>query len=166
MASTMRLQIARPSPVPPLSRASWASPCWNGWNSSAWIPGAMPTPVSATAKCSRRPGPGDAATVADSVMRPRSVYFTALPSRLIRTWLSRSPSPDSIAGTSSAIASPISSRSAPGRPRAISIALSASARRSKSAVSITIRPASMRDRSRMSLMISSRWPAESSMMRT
>ena len=45
-----RLEIARPSPVPPYLRVVEASACWKAWNSRPICSGVRPMPVSLTAK--------------------------------------------------------------------------------------------------------------------
>ena len=85
ISSTMRLQIASPSPVPPYSRVVDASAWLKAWNSRVWASGSMPMPVSRTSKrtwcwealsLSRRTA---------TVTVPRSVNLTALLIRLVRT---------------------------------------------------------------------------------
>ncbi len=46
--STMRFEIARPSPVPPFLRVFELSTCWNSPKILSWSSGAMPGPVSRT----------------------------------------------------------------------------------------------------------------------
>ena len=46
--STSRLQMARPSPVPPYLRVVDASTCMKAWNSELTRSGGMPMPVSVT----------------------------------------------------------------------------------------------------------------------
>jgi len=41
-----RLEIANPSPVPPLGLGDRMSACWNSWNSFFWSASEMPGPVS------------------------------------------------------------------------------------------------------------------------
>ncbi|MCY1172185.1 hypothetical protein D9M73_123160 [compost metagenome] len=139
-------EIDRPSPVPPYRRSVELSSWTNSPKIAAWRSGAMPMPVSPTEMAT---SPSTIATL--SVIAPCSVNFAALPSRLRIIWRSRSPSPITILGTSSAISVRRSSplRIAIGR---ISLAqLRARWRRStRSCASVTC-PASIFDRSRMSL---------------
>ena len=108
--STSCGEIARPRPVPPYRRVVEASACENGSNSRSRSSGAMPIagvgdlePDHARRRrCGPRAGRGPRP-------RPRSVNFTALPTRLSSTWRSRAGSPRSRA------AAPASSRrAAPG----------------------------------------------------
>src|SRR5271167_5110828 len=48
--STMRLEIARPSPVPPFWRVFELSICWNSPKIRSWSASAMPGPVSRTVR--------------------------------------------------------------------------------------------------------------------
>ena len=90
MRSTMRREIASPRPVPPNLRVVPPSACSNSSKMRACASGAMPMPVSRTAKrdlARRAPGSTTIATP------PCSVNFTALPARLSSTWRSRAASP-------------------------------------------------------------------------
>ena len=91
--STMRLQIARPRPVPPYRRVVEASAWLKAVNSRSTASGRMPMPVSRTSKRSW-------CCAADSPMRwtctdtePFSVNFTALLIKLPSTWRRRTGSP-------------------------------------------------------------------------
>ena len=48
--SMIRLEIASPSPVPPLALVIELSACWNSWKSFCWSASEMPGPVSRTAR--------------------------------------------------------------------------------------------------------------------
>ena len=90
IASTSRLQIASPRPVPPYRRVVDASAWLNGSNSAACRSGGMPMPVSRTSKRSTRavrPRRWRAATRDPAT--PPSVNLSALPSRLNSTCRSR-----------------------------------------------------------------------------
>ncbi len=83
ISSTRCLQIMRPSPVPPWTRAVEVSPWAKGWNSSGRRSALMPGPVSETLKHSR----GDSAegsVQTRSETSPWLVNLMALDSRLSR----------------------------------------------------------------------------------
>ncbi|MNI54916.1 hypothetical protein D3C73_1098370 [compost metagenome] len=77
------MQIARPRPVPPYLRLINGCSCEKDWNSRFSLLSAMPTPVSRTENSSRYSGePGSGIFFTDRVTLPRSVNFSALPTRL------------------------------------------------------------------------------------
>src|SRR5581483_7668607 len=86
--STMRLEIARPRPVPPFLRVLELSTCGNSSKILAWSSGAMPGPVSRTVTM-KRPFSASA-RIATS---PASVNLMALPARLSKTCAIRRGSP-------------------------------------------------------------------------
>ena len=94
------LEIASPSPVPPYFRVVELSACENDSNSRARASGAMPIPVSATSKRISAVSAVSATRVTRTTTSPRSVNFTALPTRLVRICRSRAGSPRSTAGMS------------------------------------------------------------------
>jgi hypothetical protein len=67
---TNRLQIARPSPVPPYRRDMELSICENVLNNRVWASGGMPMPVSATSNRN-----DDPSAVTRSSTCPRAVNF-------------------------------------------------------------------------------------------
>ena len=152
IASTRRLQIARPSPEPPNRRRTDPSAWANGRKRIACCEGGMPMPVSRTSKRSRTDpaGAGSRATV--TATRPCSVNLSALPTRLSSTWRRRVGSP-----WTAGRRSPGNSK-AKTRPRSTAcgfrIDLTSSTRRgtSKSAVSSWTVPASIRETSSTSSM--------------
>ncbi len=101
--SMMRLQIARPKPVPPYSRVVEASACAKERNRRACWSGAMPIPVSRTWKRSRcwaRVSPRRRSWMSTL---PRSVNLMALPIRLPSTWRRRIGSPRTSSRTDGSI---------------------------------------------------------------
>src|SRR3954471_781550 len=74
--STMRLEIARPSPVPPFLRVLELSTCWNSSKILAWSAAAMPGPVPRTVKTTE-----PLSAQAPIATSPTSVNLTALPTR-------------------------------------------------------------------------------------
>ncbi len=90
--------MARPRPEPPNFRA-WLESAWtNSRKISSRFSFGTPTPVSRTSKYrKRRSGPSTTRT--ESSTPPRSVNLTALPTRLVRTWRSRTLSLRTTAGT-------------------------------------------------------------------
>ena len=89
-------QIDRPRPVPPNRRVVDTSACENGMNRRGCTSGAMPGPVSTTAR-RIRPGPTRCASMCTS---PWSVNLSALVMKLLRIWRTRVGSPVTPAGTS------------------------------------------------------------------
>ena len=92
ICSISRRQMARPRPLPPCERVA-AAACENGWNKRAISSGAMPNPVSLISQRRRVPGIARSG-VTCTPMLPRSVNFTALPTRLPTTCARRSGSRD------------------------------------------------------------------------
>ena len=156
ISSTSRLQMDRPSPVPPKRRVIPASAWVKGANSRGRTAGAMPMPVSRTVKRNHTASSPVSITWTCRVTSPRSVNLMALPTRLISTCCNRSTSPTS--GPSDRGGSETRSRT----PLACAedpIRLSTSANRvprSKGCGSMRSWPASILERSRRSLMITSR----------
>ena len=117
-------------------------------------------PVSETSKRSRRslPGPSKSATL--TLTSPSEVNFTALDTRLVRTWRTRLPSPCRTGATSS------STDTSSARPRSaalmptMSITSSSAACTEKSSLTISSLPASILEKSRMLLMTRIRASAE------
>ena len=91
--STMRRQIARPSPVPPYRRVVEASAWLKEWNRRWRASSSMPMPVSRTSKRSRCCAAVSPSRRTTSVTEPRSVNLMALPTRLVSTWRRRTGSP-------------------------------------------------------------------------
>ena len=88
MATTSSRQIARPSPVPPNRRVVDESAWTNLSNRLAICSGFRPMPVSET--LNRRP-PSEAPMATSTA--PALVNFTALDTRLLSTWRTRTASP-------------------------------------------------------------------------
>ncbi len=153
---TRRRQIARPSPVPPKRRVVELSDCVNDSNTLACASGAMPTPVSSTSQRSLIASPSPAINPSRSATLPRSVNFTALPSRLTRTWRSRTGSPRRPAGTAASTLDVNARPFSCARRATTAVASRTSTRGSKSIASSVSLPASIFEKSRMSLMMSSR----------
>lgn len=91
--STMRLEIARPRPVPPYSRVVEASAWVKAWNSRPCASFGMPMPVSRTSKRNRCCAAVSPMRRRVTVTEPRSVNLTELLTRLPSTWRSRTGSP-------------------------------------------------------------------------
>src|SRR5580692_4527479 len=87
-SSTMRLEIARPKPVPPFCRVEVLSTCWNSSKIFTWSSAAMPGPESRTATLN-----APFAAEASIATSPLSVNLIALPTRLSSTCASRRSSP-------------------------------------------------------------------------
>ena len=105
ISPTIRFEMARPRPVPPNRRDVVPSSCAKASKMSACLSGAMPMPVSRTAKRSAQlPATGSASSThaTSTVTSPASVNLMALPTRLMITWRSRSASPTIASGTSGA----------------------------------------------------------------
>ena len=94
--------MARPSPVPPALRVLDRSACSKAPNSRGITSGAMPMPVSSTSKRSHTDAADSCCTRQRNVTLPRSVNLIALATKLVRIWRTRSGSPRTAAGTSSA----------------------------------------------------------------
>ena len=122
MRSTRLFAIAMPSPVPSSEERDGTSSRSNGSKMCATNSGDMPTPSSSTtnfitrktcpsamaARASHSPSAHtrSASSPSSSVTENRtvpygSVYFTALPSRLMSTWLTRTSSPTTKPGRTS-----------------------------------------------------------------
>src|SRR5665213_4114112 len=86
--SMMRLDIARPRPVPPFLRVAEFSACWNSSNILDCSASAIPGPVSLTAIVNEPPS-----SLAVILISPASVNLSALPTRFSSTWESRRSSP-------------------------------------------------------------------------
>ncbi len=146
----MARQIDRPNPVPPYLRVVEVSAWWKAENSLSRCAADRPIPVSRTAK---RHFPGSGAGAMEIAISPRSVNFTALPTRLKSTWRRRNGSPSTASG------SPGSSRANRRKPLAEAAGSSAlttvsTTRRGASGTrSISSLPASIFEKSRMSPMI-------------
>ena len=154
--STRRLQMARPSPVPPKRRVMLASAWANGWKRPARVSGAMPIPVSRTAKRSRTRSAVTSRRVTRTWISPRSVNLMALPIRLTRTCSRRCGSPTSPPSSAGGGAMPSTSplsRAVDPSSEPMSARSGASP---KGCAAKEICPASILDRSRMSLRIPSR----------
>ena len=155
MSSTRRLQIDKPSPVPPKRRAMPASAWVKGANRRACASGAMPMPVSRTSACTRSCASSTSSVRTRTETSPRSVNLIALLTRLIRICSMRRPSPRSCpggsAGGSMRSASPFARAAWPIRLSR----LASSARRSKGRGSMRSWPASILERSSTSLRIAS-----------
>ncbi len=109
--------MERPRPVPPYLRLVVPSACLNASKMTRILPEAMPIPVSVTEKAMRsasasasEPASSSCSLIASgtsaaagrmtSSTAPLSVNFTALESRLRRTWRSRCSSVWRVAGSS------------------------------------------------------------------
>ncbi len=110
ISSTSRLQIARPSPVPPYLRAVERSACWNTLNSRSACSGVTPMPVSRTENASSTWSSLRETTRAPITTSPTDVNLIALPTRLLSTCVSRNASPTRRGGMSRSISN---SRSSP-----------------------------------------------------
>ncbi|PMQ08393.1 hypothetical protein JaAD80_27185 [Janthinobacterium sp. AD80] len=158
--STMRRQMARPSPVPPYLRLVLLSPWEKASKMCSCSTAPMPMPVSRTENSSVTLAASSLALRMDSTTSPSLVNLTALPTRLIRICSRRSASPISSGGT------PGSSTKTGSTPRAQALLASStptlpSMRSSwKRRCSSTIWPASILEKSSTSLtMPSSDWVA-------
>ena len=101
--STRCLTIESPRPVPPKRRVMESSAWTKGLNRPACSSGAMPMPVSRTAKLNVTSPACEAAWPTRSVTDPRSVNLTAFDSRLASTCPRCLTSPSTAAGSSSTI---------------------------------------------------------------
>ena len=160
ISSTRRLQIDRPSPVPPKRRPMPASAWVKGVNKRASASPAMPMPVSRTSTRRRSPASVTSSARTRTATSPRSVNLIALPTRFNSTCSMRSPSPSSrpggSAGGSMRRVRPLPCAACPIRLST----LASRAARSKGRGSRRNWPASILDRSSTSLrMASSDWPA-------
>ena len=169
ISSTSRWQMARPSPVPPRPRSSWVK----RWNRSRCRSAAMPIPVSVTVKVQMRLAPGrppdllppkllpsSSTALTDSRTEPRSVNFTALPSRFSRIWRSRSGSPMTKPRAVAEMVVWISSPFCSAASRTMATQRSARSSSRNGTLTRSSRPASSFDRSSTSLMtVSSERPA-------
>ena len=84
--------------MPPWRRVVDMSACSNGANSRSTSSGAMPTPVSRTAKWAPHVSADSRATATSTLTSPRSVNLMPLPIRLSSTWRRRSASPTTHSG--------------------------------------------------------------------
>ena len=91
--STSRLEIASPRPVPPYLRVVELSACEKDWNNRSRASGPMPIPVSVMANRISASWPVSSTTLLRTTISPRSVNFTALPARFVRTCRRRPGSP-------------------------------------------------------------------------
>ncbi len=142
--------MARPSPVPPYRRVVELSSCTKASKIRESASGEMPTPVSLTSKARRVEGPSLSKRPTRTTISPRAVNFTALPTRLTRTWRSRPGSPRTMSGTSAATRARSSTSLALARSARSSTTPSTVSRRSKLTCSSSSLPASIREKSRMS----------------
>ncbi len=159
----MRLQMARPRPVPPWVRLIETSACENRSNSRPRLSGAMPEPVSITSTLSR-PERFLPFHWVWTVTEPWSVNFTALDRKFSSTWRRRAVSPPIRAGA-------LGSRSAfSSRPLAAAwmatmpVVSSTSCCMETGWISSSACPASSLEKSSTSLMIASS-ASEASRMR-
>ena len=153
--STRRLLIVSPRPVPPNLRVILVSAWVNGRNSLSISFCDIPMPVSFTEKRKMTPSLISLASVTLTITSPCWVNLTALPARLISTWLSRSGSPISWLGTSEAVCIRNSTFFSWALLPTIVAKLPMTSSRLKFVRSISIFPASIFETSRMSLIIPS-----------
>ena len=99
ISSASRRVTARPSPDPPYARVIDASPCSKAPNNLGMTSGAIPIPVSATSKRTRRRPAAASRSSPVTRTEPRSVNFTALLARFSSAWRNRAASPCSHTGT-------------------------------------------------------------------
>ena len=93
MIVTSSLTIDRPRPVPPRERVIDASTWWKDSKIRACCSASMPIPVSVTEQWSVAPSAFASASDISIRISPRSVNFTALPTRLSSTCRNREGSP-------------------------------------------------------------------------
>ncbi len=147
MRSTMRCEMASPSPVPPCRRVAPPSACSNSWKMRACASGAIPMPVSRTRNVTVS-GALPGSTVTETP--PVSVNFTALPARFISTWRNRAPSPTTSAGSRSSTKDAISISLAWARGASNSTASSISVASRNGRASRSSLPASILEKSKIS----------------
>jgi hypothetical protein len=167
--STMRLQIARPSPVPPKRRRVDSSACVNGVNSSASVSGVMPMPLSVTRSVRRGGVVGVNST--RTATRPRPCVLAAenliaLPIRLVSTWRSRVGSDHNCSGICGAMNRLMSTHWLAAIGASALHTLSMTSASTTGVRSSAMRPASIFEKSRMSSMMRSSENADSRIVRT
>ena len=142
-SASLRL-MASPRPVPPKRRVVEESTCSKAWKSAAWRSAGIPMPVSITSKRSRA-APGSVPGTGRTSRRtsPRSVNFTALPTRLNSICVTRVGSPHTSRGTPSAMESTSSRPLSAARGESIAATTSIRDHRSKGTSSISSLPASI-----------------------
>ena len=161
ISSARRRQIARPSPVPPYLRRIEASAWVKRSNRCGMRAGSRPTPVSVTWQVSIQPRPGGSGSASSaSSIQPRSVNFTALPTRLNSTCRKRPGSPSTRAGRSAGSETTSSTPRAAARGANSSAMVATSLSSVKGRLSSSTAPASSLEKSRMSFSTSSRCSAE------
>ena len=153
---TNRREMANPSPVPPKRRLVELSAWVKESKILAWTSGAMPMPVSSTAKYSRGVVSPSACTRIRITTSPFSVNLMALPTRLTKSCRTRTGSPCTLAGRSIGRSLIKSSPFSCARPASIAAMSSTSSRGSNKVISNSSRPASILEKSRISLMVASR----------
>jgi hypothetical protein len=127
----------------------------NAENSLALCSCVMPMPVSATATSRHTLPSRSSSRVIDTWMCPSSVNLTALLIRLVRIWLTRSGSPKSPCGMSSATLNTSSKCFSLARCPISVLTLPSTSSTQNGMVSIVSAPASIFEKSRMSLMMPS-----------
>ena len=163
MSCTSWREMARPKPVPPYLRVVELSSWLKGVNSACKRSEGMPMPESLTSKRSNPSGEPSRGARTRRTTSPRSVNFTALPTRLTSTCFRRSGSPSTRAGTRGSTTSTSSMPFSSARRASRSSASSINCRRSKLVVASSTRPASILEKSRMSSMS---WSREAPLART
>ena len=160
IVSAILREIFNPSPVPPYFLVVEPSPWQNGSKILAIWSGVMPIPVSDTSNSNSTSGAEESLADTLTITSPCSVNFRAFPTRLVITWRSLPGSPRSASGTESSKWQRISSLRSSAISNNISSTSSTHTRGEKSMDASSGLPASIFEKSRMSLMISSRNPAD------
>ncbi len=152
--------------MPPNFRVVDESACANGWNSRLRVSSSMPMPVSSTVSVTRVRPPPSGAVEPRTVMPPRSVNFSALPSRLNRICRTRVGSPISVSSDPGSTA-PLSIRPLPAAC-AWNVLITPSIRpeSENTVLSSSSRPASILEKSSTSSMMRSSACALSRMVAT
>lgn len=140
MASIRRLEMLRPSPVPPWSRAVVAVAWENGSRILPWCSFGIPIPVSYTSKSSLSPlGPTRSPT------SPSLVNFSAFPMRFTRICRSLIPSTRMLRGTPAPTSESSSTPCLEATPRKPARVSSVSLWKSVGSGASSILPASIRE---------------------
>ncbi len=143
ISSTRRLEMARPSPVPPKRRVVDASTWLKEVKSRSIRSGGIPIPVSRTQSSSRyEPFPAASASTR-TITSPASVNLTPFESRFSSTCRRRAPSPRIPAGTVSSMRQPSSIPFSHPRGATMSSAPSTQSRRRNGSRSRSSLPASI-----------------------
>ena len=150
ISSTKRLQMARPSPVPPNRRVVDASAWEKPLKICCWCSGAIPMPESCTENCTVTCSALRACTLSASTTWPWVVNLMALPHRLISTCCKRIASPNTTSGREGSTSNSTSMFLAPTLAESTTASWRSMASNRRGSRSSSILPASTLEKSKIS----------------